>query len=210
MFVHIRRFSSKLNKGRIQQGAMQPELEEYNKSMHELRKKYAAESSHIKSASVRDAEARATKRAQIDAQWNQYLEKMRTALNDPTVPTGIDSMHKSLRSAPALRSKRDRLKYKEAPQYREEAMQRHISSMAGIVENRRKYLQLLSEESENWVTEANLMLKIQKAIDNPVDYNEQVASIAQREAEVQRRLDELRAEGSLTADDTSINPVNFH
>jgi hypothetical protein len=176
----------------------------------ELRKKYALETSHIKSAAELAKDAAKQKRAKSDSEWSAYLARMRKALNDPSVPEGIESMHKALRAAPALKQRRDSvMEVKGKEGYREEARERVHTAVAPKVEARRKYLMLLKEEAASWVTEANLREKIMAAIDCPVDYGSHLDKVLEREREVAKKLQELRLDGPILPSDTEITPINI-
>lgn len=185
---------------------IQPELEEYQRQVSELRKKYAQQVAHIPTAAKIAAQERQEKRQKADAEWRTYLERMRTALNDPQLPEGIDSMHKALRGKPVLAARRERIAaIKGEEGYREAAASRHHDAAAAKVEQRRKYLQLLKEESASWVTAANLEERVAAAIDNPVEFGgSHLAEVMERERAVMRRLQELKAAGPILPTDTDI------
>lgn len=197
-------------------GRVHPKLQEYYGQVSELRKQYAAETAHFKTRALRSAEERATRRAKADAEWTRYLERMRQKLNDPSIPPGIESMHRTLRAAPALEARRAarnaRIGSEAGREERDAAARiRHHDAMAGQVAARRATLALLAEESQtNWITMDNLEARIRHALDNPSNPNEPIEKFAEREATRRRQLTKLTSQAiqSVTVDDITLTPVN--
>lgn len=205
---------------------LDPRMQLYNDQVKALRKQYAQELS-MKPRKERAAEERAERRQKADAEWQSKLERLRASLSDPNLPTGIGSMHRTLRGAPALLRNRLHSRHRRlqvpiglSPEEEESARaerdtaarQRHHQSQASAIAMRRSYLRLLAEDAGDWVTKENLEAKVQAALDTPTDWNETMADVMSREIGRKRRLVEAfeRARESVCIDDATVNPVNMH
>ena len=180
-----------------------PEWLEYKKQLKEMRKQFAKETASLTSQKHAREEDRKARRIKEDAEWQQHLSNLKTMLNDPEqMPDGIESVHKALKRGPQLSAQRA---FNESRDHDPaEAMQRHHEAMSKQAEDRKRYLEYLKAESADWITEDNLDTRIQIAIDNPVDYGEQLQAIAQKEAETRAKLDALKLSTPVTMDDTTI------
>ncbi|PJF19726.1 hypothetical protein PSACC_00463 [Paramicrosporidium saccamoebae] len=163
--------------------ARNAELIEYQTALRKTRQKYRLEFAAVPTRAQKQAADRQTRSLKRDAEWNKYLEGVRTKLNDPTSDLTRDR-HRCRPVRRVIKSQEMRL----------EGVENMSKALVQVQVMKRKQITMLSKQLEGtMITKENLDQRIREAIENPVNFNlkpellvaeERKASIALKKLQV--------------------------